>query len=57
MGRKKKFGVKTCIITAVTLALLAISLFPYYYMVIQSFTAWDQVDKVMVPRGFFVQEL
>ncbi|GLC82766.1 carbohydrate ABC transporter permease [Lacrimispora brassicae] len=52
MGRKKKFGVKTCIITAVTLALLAISLFPYYYMVIQSFTAWDKVDKVMVPRGF-----
>ena len=52
MGRRKKFGVKTCIITAVTLALLAISLFPYYYMVIQSFTAWDQVDKVMAPHGF-----
>ncbi len=52
MGRKKKFGVKTCVITAVTLMLLAISLFPYYYMVIQSFTAWDQVDKIMVPHGF-----
>jgi multiple sugar transport system permease protein len=52
MGRKKKFGVKTCAITAVTLTLLAISLFPYYYMVIQSFTAWEQVDKVMVPHGF-----
>ena len=52
MGRKKKFSVKTYIITAVTLTLLAISLFPYYYMVLQSFTSWDQVDKVMVPHGF-----
>lgn len=52
MGRKKKISVKTNIITAVTLTLLAISLFPYYYMVLQSFTSWDQVDKVMVPHGF-----
>lgn len=52
MGRKKKISVKTYIITAVTLTLLAISLFPYYYMVLQSFTSWDQVDKVMVPHGF-----
>ena len=52
MGRKKKLSVKTYIITAVTLTLLAISLFPYYYMVLQSFTSWDQVDKVMVPHGF-----
>lgn len=52
MGRKKKFGVKTFTITVITLTLLAISLFPYYYMVLQSFTAWDQVDKVMVPHGF-----
>ncbi len=52
MGRKKKLSVKTYIITAVTLTLLAISLFPYYYMVLQSFTFWDQVDKVMVPHGF-----
>ena len=52
MGRKKKLSVKTYIITAVTLTLLAISLFPYYYMVLQSVTSWDQVDKVMVPHGF-----
>ena len=52
MGRKKKFGVKTFTITVITLTLLAISLVPYYYMVLQSFTAWDQVDKVMVPHGF-----
>ena len=50
MGRKKKLSVKTYIITAVTLTLLAISLFPYYYMVLQSFTSWDQVDKVTVLR-------
>ena len=31
MGRKKKLSVKTYVITAVTLTLLAISLFPYYY--------------------------
>lgn len=52
MGRKKKLSVKTYVITAVTLTLLAISLFPYYYMVLQSFASWDQVDKVMVPHGF-----
>ncbi len=52
MGSKKKLSVKTYVITAVTLTLLAISLFPYYYMVLQSFTSWDQVDKVMVPHGF-----
>ena len=52
MGRKKKLSVKIYVITAVTLTLLAISLFPYYYMVLQSFTSWDQVDKVMVPHGF-----
>lgn len=52
MGRKKKLSVKTYVITAVTLTLLAISLFSYYYMVLQSFTSWDQVDKVMVPHGF-----
>lgn len=52
MGRKKKFGVKTFTITVITLTLLAISLFPYYYMVLQSFTAWDQVDNVMVPHCF-----
>lgn len=51
MVKRKKISAKTCVITAVTLLLLAISLFPYYYMVVQSFTSWDQVDKVMVPKG------
>ena len=36
---KKKINVKTIIITVITLILLAISLFPFYYMVIQSFTS------------------
>lgn len=49
---KKKINVKTIIITVITLILLAISLFPFYYMVIQSFTAWNMVDKVLVPSGF-----
>lgn len=51
MVKRKKISAKTCVITAITLLLLAISLFPYYYMVVQSFTSWDQVDKVMVPKG------
>lgn len=49
---RKKFKLKTTIIIIITLILLFISLFPYYYMVIQSFTSWDLVDKVMIPKGF-----
>lgn len=49
---RKKISVKTVIITIITLILLAISLFPFYYMVVQSFTSWDMVDKVLVPSGF-----
>ena len=54
MGRKKKLSVKTYVITAVTLTLLAISLFPYYYMGFQAFTFCGQVDNVMVPHGFTI---
>lgn len=50
--RKKKMSLITTCIIIVTMLLLAISLFPYYYMVIQSFTKWELVDKVIVPRGF-----
>ena len=49
---KKKISIKTIIITIITLILLAISLFPFYYMVVQSFTSWDLVDKTLVPAGF-----
>lgn len=49
---KRKFRIKTVILTVITLLLLAVSLFPFYYMVVQSFTQWDMVDKVLVPHGF-----
>ena len=47
----KKVKVSTVIICIVTLVLMVISLFPYYYMVLQSFLPWNMVDKVLVPKG------
>ncbi len=49
--RKKKLKLKTIAVVLITLLLLAISLFPFYYMIVQSFTAWDMVDKTLVPTG------
>ena len=49
--RKKKLKLKTIAVVIITLLLLAISLFPFYYMIVQSFTAWDMVDKTLVPTG------
>lgn len=46
---KKKTRAFNIFVIAVTLVLLVISLFPFYYMVVQSFTAWDTVDKTLVP--------
>ncbi|ROR21219.1 multiple sugar transport system permease protein [Mobilisporobacter senegalensis] len=52
MGRKrKKIKLSTIIITIVTLIILAISLFPYYYMVLQSFLPWNMVDKALLPKS------
>ncbi len=48
---KKKVKVSTVIICMVTLVLMLISLFPYYYMVLQSFLPWNMVDKALVPKG------
>lgn len=48
---KKKINYKTVIIMAVTFILLAVSLFPFYYMVLQSLIPWDMVDKTLVPSG------
>lgn len=48
---KKKVSVKTVLIMAVTLILLAISLFPFYYMVVQSLQPWDMVDKTLAPTS------
>ncbi|MDF2888770.1 MAG: binding-protein-dependent transport system inner rane component [Lacrimispora sp.] len=47
---KKKVKVSTVIICIVTLVLMLISLFPYYYMVLQSFLPWNMVDKALVPK-------
>lgn len=49
---KKKFSVKTAIIVVITVILLVISLFPFYYLVVQSITPWDKVDKILVPSEF-----
>lgn len=48
---KKKVKASTVIICIVTLGLMMISLFPYYYMVLQSFLPWNMVDKVLIPKG------
>ena len=47
---KKK--VKIQIISGILiLIMLAVSLFPFYYMVVQSLQPWKQVDKSIIPRG------
>lgn len=48
----KKVNIKTIVICIITFALLAISLFPFYYMVIQSLTPWGNVDKTLFPKTF-----
>lgn len=51
-GGKMKPKVRTQIISGILiLVLLVISLFPFYYMVLQSLQPWDQVDKSIVPQG------
>lgn len=49
---KKKLSVKNTLIMVIILILLVISLFPFYYLVVQSFTPWDQVDKILIPKEF-----
>lgn len=49
---KKKLSIKSIVIIFVTLVLLAVSLLPFYYLVVQSFTPWDQVDKILIPKEF-----
>ncbi|MCC0630005.1 MULTISPECIES: carbohydrate ABC transporter permease [unclassified Clostridioides] len=50
MSNKKK--VNKILVIIATLIILAMSLFPYYYMIIQSFASWNQVDKVIIPTSF-----
>lgn len=49
MKKSKKMSVSSVVICLVTLFLLILSLFPYYYMVLQSFLPWDMVDKQLLP--------
>ncbi len=49
---KKKYSLKMIAITVITMILLAISLFPFYYLIVQSVTPWDKVDKVLAPTEF-----
>lgn len=46
---KQKMGFSTVLVVIITFILLAVSLFPFYYMVIQSFLPWDTVDKALIP--------
>lgn len=36
----------------IAFALLSVMVFPYLYMVLNSFAAWDQVDKSIIPSSF-----
>lgn len=49
---KKKLNIKTILVIVATILVLGISLFPYFYMIIQSLAPWEQTDKVMIPSTF-----
>lgn len=49
---KKKLNIKTILVIVATIIILGISLFPYFYMIIQSLAPWEQTDKVMIPNAF-----
>ena len=49
---KKKINIKGLLVIVATIIILGISLFPYYYMIIQSLSPWNEVDKVIVPGSF-----
>ena len=42
---------KQIIIFIAVVILLIINLFPFYYMIVQSFLPWDMVDKSIIPTG------
>ena len=47
--KRKKMSPQTVTLSVITIILLLISLFPYYYMVLQSFLPWEMVDKTILP--------
>lgn len=48
---RKKISAGTVVCIFITLLFLIITLFPYYYMLLQSFLPWEQVDKSLVPNA------
>lgn len=50
--KKKKLTFSTAVLSLITVILMLVSLFPYYYMVLQSFLPWNMVDKTMAPKSF-----
>lgn len=48
-GHKKK---TLAIRYALALALLLVMIFPYIYMVLNSFAVWDQIDQKLIPTSF-----
>lgn len=49
---KKKKTIKTVCCMIIIIFLFMISLFPFYYMVVQSIMPWDRIDKEVIPVGF-----
>lgn len=49
---KKKKTAVTVVAAVITMILLLISLFPFYYMIVQSILPWDRIDKEVLPVGF-----
>jgi multiple sugar transport system permease protein len=47
----KKVKLSGIILNIVTAVMLAISLFPLYYMILQSLTQWKRVDKSIIPQN------
>jgi multiple sugar transport system permease protein len=46
---KRRAKTSTVVIIIITMLILLITLFPYYYMFIQSLVPWDRVDKTVIP--------
>jgi len=47
-----KFKWSTIILYFAAVLILLAAVFPYIYMLLQSFAPWDQVDKTMIPDSF-----
>lgn len=52
VGSKKKWLIIRYI---VAFSLLSVMVFPYLYMVLMSFAAWDQVDRILIPTSYTIR--